>query len=38
MPNSAGELAGKSSDRFEVTVDSVERLTGLDLFPRIAGF
>lgn len=38
MPNSAGELAGKSYDRFEVTVDSVERLTGLDLFPRIAGF
>lgn len=38
MPNSAGELAGKSFDRFEVTVDSVERLTGLDLFPRIAGF
>lgn len=35
MPNVAGSLEGKRYDDFEVTVDSVERLTGLDLFPQI---
>lgn len=35
MPNEAGSLGGKRYADFEVTVDSVERLTGLDLFPRI---
>lgn len=35
MPNDAGRLQGRKYDDFEVTVDSVERLTGLDLFPKI---
>lgn len=35
MPNDDGLLGGKKYDDFEVAVDSVERLTGLDLFPRI---
>ncbi|WP_298065021.1 DNA/RNA non-specific endonuclease [uncultured Rikenella sp.] len=38
MPNGAVALEGKRFDDFEVTVDSVERLTGLDLFPQIPGF
>lgn len=35
MPNDDRLLSGKKYGDFEVTVDSVERLTGLDLFPRI---
>lgn len=35
MPNRTQSLGGKRYDDFEVTVDSVERLTGLDLFPNI---
>lgn len=38
MPNRAERLTGKKYDDFEVTVDSVERLTGLDLFPLIESF
>ena len=37
MPNDDRLLGGKKYDDFEVAVDSVERLTGLDLFPRIGG-
>lgn len=35
MPNDAGQLGARKYDDFEVTVDSVERLTGLNLFPQI---
>lgn len=35
MPNDSKLLGGKKYGDFEVTVDSVERLTGLDLFPNI---
>lgn len=38
MPNDAERLAGHGYADFEVTMDSVERLTGLDLFPAIEGF
>lgn len=35
MPNDGGLLGGKRYDDFEVALDSVERLAGLDLFPNI---
>lgn len=38
MPNDDERLAGKRFEDFEVSVDSVERLTKLDLFPNIPLF
>ncbi len=38
MPNDTERLAGRLFSDFEVSVDSVERLTGLDLFPNISNF
>lgn len=38
MPNNKEILEGKKFDSFKVSIDSVERLTGLDLFPRIEEF
>lgn len=38
MPNDVERLTGHSYTDFEVSMDSVERLTGLDLFPAIEGF
>lgn len=38
MPNDAERLEGHGYADFKVTMDSVERLTGLDLFPSIEGF
>lgn len=35
MPNDSELLGGRKYSDFEVTVDSVERLTGLNLFPNI---
>lgn len=37
MPNDGAALSGRAYTGFEVSVDSVERLTGLDLFPAIEG-
>lgn len=38
MPNDGEGLANKHFSDFEVSVDSVERLTNLDLFPNIPAF
>lgn len=38
MPNSTELLTNKGFADFEVSIDSVERLTGLDLFPDILDF
>lgn len=37
MPNDESRLSGRTFSDFEVSVDSVERLSGLDLFPLIPG-
>lgn len=38
MPNDPERLTGRTFSDFEVAMDSVERLTGLDLFPNIPLF
>ncbi len=38
MPNEASRLSGQDYTAFEVPLDSVERLSGLDLFPCIPQF